>query len=86
MKKIIIVSRCLRVWWDERDERYWGRFSFRGFYAGEEITELLLAAPRGSSWCPDDYLMYVVVRSCRRGLLTGEVLRAKRLDELTCRD
>lgn len=86
MKKIIIVSRCLRVWRDEHDERYWGRFSFRGFYAGEEITQLLLLAPRGSSWRQDDYLMYVVVRSCRQGLLTGEVLRAKCLDQLTCRD
>lgn len=87
MKKIIIVSRCVRSWRDELDEaRSWGSFSFSGFYVGEEIKELLLLAPRGTQWQSEDYLMYVVVRSCRQGILTGEVLKAKRLEELTCRD
>lgn len=87
MNRIIVVSRCLRSWGEEHDDgRSWGKFSFHGFYAGAEVRELRLRAPPGLVWRPDDYLIYVAVRSCAGGVLTGEALRARRLDELVCQD
>lgn len=63
-------------------------FSFKGFYAGEEITRLDLKPDTGKAeWIRgEDYILYIRVHSIQQGILRGNVLRSRLLDELACRD
>jgi hypothetical protein len=65
-----------------------GEFSFKGFYAGEEIGRLSLTSKAGiAEWKRgEDYVLYIRVHHIVGGTLSGEVLRSRSLDELACRD
>ena len=78
MRTVIIISRCL----DERPDKV--NFHFKGFYAGLEIKALQLCAPANMQWRRNaEYVMYVRVTQVADGVLHGEVLRGRLLDELT---
>lgn len=82
MRTLIAISRCLKT----RTES--GEFSFKGFYAGEEIKKLELQLDPGQiPWKKgEDYILYIRVLSIKAGVLTGSVTRSRLLDELVCRD
>ena len=82
MKTIIVVSTCKRCLTPGI-----GEFAFRGFYAGEEIVRLILIAPKGDTWIKgEDYVLYVKVMMLEKHELTGEVLRARKLNEVMMLD
>lgn len=82
MRTLIAISRCLKSHTDG------GAFSFKGFYAGEEITRLdLQLLPGEIPWSAgEDYILYIRVLSIKAGVLTGSVTRSRLLDDLACRD
>lgn len=78
MRTVIVVSRCL----DERLER--PNFHFKGYLAGEYIKTLQLKGKAPMRWQKgEDYVLYVKIESVRSGILCGEVIRSRALDELT---
>lgn len=82
MRTLIAVTRCSK----SRPDK--GEFSFRGFYAGVEITKLELWPGEGiADWKRgEDYILYIRVYSTQQGILQGSVLRSRLLEELVCRD
>jgi len=82
MRTLIAITRCLK----SRTDR--GEFSFKGFYAGEEIKKLHLERDVGiAEWKRgEDYILYIRVYSIQQGIMRGSVLRSRLLDELSCRD
>jgi hypothetical protein len=82
MRTLIAITRCLKA----RSDR--GEFSFKGFYAGEEITKLDLKPDAGiAEWKRgEDYILYIRVHTIHAGTMRGNVLRSRLLDELVCRD
>ena len=82
MRTLIAITRCLKC----RTDR--GEFSFKGFYAGEEITRLDLKPDVGiAEWKRgEDYILYIRVKSIQEGIMRGNVLRSRLLDELACKD
>lgn len=81
MKNIIIVSKCTRVI-KLNEESLECQFQFRGVCGGESLRKVSLRTTmehgirRG-----EEYLMYVRFHSCEDGILRGEVLKAKLLEE-----
>lgn len=78
MRTVIVVSRCL----DERVGKV--NFHFKGFYAGAEVSALrLTVGPEIRLLRNQEYILYVRVSRIEVGILEGEVLRCRLLDELT---
>ena len=82
MRTLIAITRCLK----SHSGR--GEFYFKGFYAGEELKKLDLKSDTGiAEWIRgEDYILYIRVHSIQQGILRGNVLRSRLLDELACRD
>lgn len=78
MRTVIIVSRCL----NEHSER--PNFHFKGFFAGQFIKSLKLNGDPSMKWKKgEDYVLYVNVECVRSGILWGQVIRSRALEELT---
>lgn len=81
MKNIIIVSKCTRVI-KLNEKSLECQFHFRGVCGGKSLRGVSLRSNgehgirRG-----EEYLMYVRFHSCEAGILRGEILKAKLLDE-----
>lgn len=82
MRTLIAISRCLKSYPDG------GEFSFKGFYVGEEIIRLVLQSASGPIvWKKgEDYVLYIRVLSIETGILKGQVIRSRSLDELVSKD
>lgn len=77
MRTVIIISRCLT------ESPGKPNFHFKGHFAGEFIATLQLKCNERTDWKKgEDYLMYVRVERVQGGILIGEVLRSRALDEL----
>jgi hypothetical protein len=80
MKTVIVVSKCQRI---RNTAGGWrGYFAFKGFYSGEEVRSLHLLGNGSEMQRGEDCILYVKVMSLHRGVLTGEVLRWRRLEDL----
>jgi hypothetical protein len=84
MRTVVVVSKCVRA--RETGPRVWqGDFRFQGCYAGEEVRELHLVGPAPGWERGEEYVLYVKVMAITAGVMTGEVLRCRRLAELVSR-
>ncbi|WP_408098497.1 hypothetical protein ACJVC5_06175 [Peredibacter sp. HCB2-198] len=81
MKTVIIVSKCLRVTKFNSEAR-WYEFHFKGAYAGERVKKVMLIGSNQQLLkAGEEYLIYVRLLSCEAGVLKGEILKSKPLDE-----
>lgn len=81
MKNIIIVSKCTRVI-KVNEKSLECHFHFRGVCGGESLRKVFLRAKKEHGISRgEEYLMYVRFHSCEAGVLRGEILKAKLLDE-----
>jgi hypothetical protein len=80
MKTVIIVSKCLRVTKFNAIESLL-EFHFRGVYAGQEIKKVMLRGKMGAIHKNEEYLLYVRLFAIENGVLKGEILKHKRLEE-----
>lgn len=81
MKTVIIVSKCLRVT-KFNSEASWYEFHFKGAYAGERVKKVMLQGSNQPSLkAGEEYLIYVRLLSCVEGVLRGEILKFRPLDE-----
>ena len=81
MKTVIIVSKCLRVIKLNRSE-IWYQFHFKGVFAGESLGKVLLKCHKEPHpQKNEEYLIYVRLLSVERGVLKGEILRIKNLED-----
>ncbi len=84
MRTVVVVSKCVRA--RRSQERCWqGDFRFQGCYAGEDVRELHLVGPEPGWVAGEEYVLYVKVMAIDGGVMTGQVLRSRRLAELTGR-
>ncbi len=80
MKTVIVVSKCQRV--RVVGSNWNGDFAFKGFYSGEEVRSLHLLGSGREMQRGEECILYVKIMSMHRGVLTGEVLRWRRLEDL----
>lgn len=81
MKTVIIVSKCSRVIKSNSNE-VWFQFDFKGAYAGEFLSKVILKSKEEKGILRgEEYLLYVRVISCLDGVLRGEILKSKRLED-----
>jgi hypothetical protein len=81
MNIVIIVSVCLRVFKLKKNETFY-EFHFRGVYAGSSIKRIILAGAQDIHLEKDkEYLIKVNVIAVKEGILRGEILKIKSLDE-----
>ena len=81
MKTVIIVSKCLRVT-KINFEASWYEFHFKGAYAGERIKKVLLKGDQQQLLkAGEEYLIYARLLYCESGVLRGEILKSRLLDE-----
>jgi hypothetical protein len=81
MKTVIIVSKCSRVIKLKQSE-IWYQFQFKGVYSGQEIKKVLLRSKVVDHVIlGEEYLMYVQLLSCSAGLIKGEILKLRKINE-----
>jgi hypothetical protein len=81
MKNIIIVSKCIRVI-KFNDVSRECHFQFSGVCGGEALRKVILKSQNHHQIKKgEEYLMYVRFHSCEAGVLKGEILKVKLLDE-----
>ncbi len=81
MKTVLIVSKCSGVSKLKSNE-IWYQFHFKGVYAGEVLRKVMLRSKKEFNVTKDEeYLMYVQLLSCMHGVLRGEILKLKILNE-----
>ena len=81
MNIVIIVSVCLRVIKMKKNDTQF-EFHFRGVYAGFALKKVILTGAVGLEIQKNkEYLIKVQVTSINEGVLSGEILRIKPLDE-----
>jgi hypothetical protein len=81
MKAIIIVSKCIKVRKRGTTET-WFQFHFRGVFGGEAIKKVELKGRNDFKiQVGEEYLMYVQMISCEKGIVTGNILKVKPLEE-----
>ncbi len=81
MKTVIIVSKCLSVTKFNSHEN-WYEFHFKGVCAGEALRRVLLKGRIDFQIKKaEEYLMYVQMLSCERGILKGTILKVKNLED-----
>jgi hypothetical protein len=81
MKTVIIVSKCLRVIKFNSTES-WYEFHFKGVCAGESLKKVLLLGRHNFHISKGtEYLMYIQMLFCEKGILKGKILKLRRLDE-----
>ena len=77
MRHLIAISRCKKA------SGPICHFGFRGFLCGEEITLLKLQSLLGVKWeLGEDYVLAIEVHSVQKRILSGRILRAKKLTEV----
>jgi hypothetical protein len=81
MKTLIIVSKCLRVTnFGSGPKRY--EFHFKGALAGSLVRKILLKGdPSHGITRGEDYLIWVRITSMEAGVLEGEILKLRRLED-----
>lgn len=78
MKTVIVVSKCLKV--DQTTKT--ATFHFKGVAAGKTIKKVVMTyAGPFSPKKGTEYLMYCRMNDIQNGVLIGEILKAKELDE-----
>jgi len=81
MKTVIIVSKCLRVTKFNSSESTY-EFHFKGVCAGEMLKKVLLRARHDFAIKKgEEYLMYVQMHSFQDGVLKGQVIKLRKLDD-----
>jgi hypothetical protein len=81
MKTVIIVSKCLRVTKFNSNESSC-EFHFKGVFAGESVRRVILMVTHNFSIKKgEEYLLYVQLNEFKEGKITGQILKAKLLDE-----
>ena len=81
MKTVIIVSKCLRVTKFKTHENTY-EFHFKGVCAGVALRKVLLDGRHDFEIKQgEEYLMYVQMHSFEDGILRGQILKAKYLEE-----
>ena len=81
MNIVIIVSVCLRVIKMKKNRTQF-EFHFRGVYAGFSLKKVFLTGDGDLVLQKDkEYLIKVKVNSVEEGVLKGEILRIKSLEE-----
>ncbi len=81
MKTVIIVSKCLRVTKFNLSQGTY-EFHFKGVYAGEVVRKVILQGELNLDLSKgEEYLMYVRLTSFQTGILQGDILKLKRLEE-----
>jgi len=78
MKKIIIVTKCLK---NSLTSPGVAQFSFRGFYAGYKIKSLNIYHD-SFPWDKDEeYIIYLIVTKITHHCLEGRALKIKKLKD-----
>ena len=81
MKTVIIVSKCSRIIKLNPTED-WLEFHFKGVCSGEALRRVRLKGRKDFNIRPgEEYLMYVRLISCGQGVLIGEILKVKILND-----
>lgn len=81
MKTLIIVSKCLRVTKFNSLESNC-EFHFKGVCAGELLRKVILRTQNDIEVRKgEEYLMYVQMHSFQNGILKGQVIKLRKLDE-----
>jgi hypothetical protein len=84
MQTVIIISKCTRVLKLKTDET-WYEFHFKGVCSGVKLNKVLLRSEELVQVLKDEeYLIYVGVISLQEGILKGDILKIKNLEN--CRD
>jgi hypothetical protein len=84
MQTVIIISKCTRVIKLKTDE-IWYEFHFKGVCAGEKLSRIMLKYRENDQvFKNEEYLIYVGVISIQEGVLKGEILKIRNLEN--CRD
>ena len=84
MQTVMIISKCTRVIKLKTDE-IWFEFHFKGVCAGEKLSKIMLKSRKNVQVLKDEeYLIYVGVISIQEGVLRGEILKIKNLEN--CHD
>jgi hypothetical protein len=81
MNTVIIVSICLRVTNFDLNENIY-EFHFKGVCAGESLRRVLLRGQRDLAIKRgDEYLLYVNLHSIEKGILRGQIIKSKPIDQ-----
>ena len=84
MQTVIIISKCTRVIKLKTDET-WYEFHFKGVCSGVKLNKIMLRPKALVQILKDEeYLIYVGVISLQGGVLKGDILKIKNLEN--CRD
>lgn len=76
MKKIIVVSRCLKI---SKKEPQIAEFSFKGYYSGHLIKSLLITQMDESWEESEEYVIYLKIMEIKDNKLSGKALKIKKL-------
>lgn len=81
MKTVIIVSKCLRVTKFNSVESLY-EFHFKGVCAGEALRKVVLIGRHDMRIKKnEEYLMYVQLLSIENGMLKGNILKCRPLED-----
>ncbi len=84
MQTVIIISKCTRVIKLKTDE-IWYEFHFKGVCSGVKLSKIMLRSKAFVQVIKDEeYLVYVDVISLQGGILKGDIVKIKNLEN--CRD
>lgn len=83
MKKIIVVSRCLKIL---KKEPQVAEFSFKGHYSGHQIKSLLITQMNQSWEKSEDYVIYLMVTEIINARLIGKALKIKKISDFMMED
>jgi hypothetical protein len=84
MQTVIIISKCTRVIKLKTDET-WYEFHFKGVCSGVKLSKIMLRSKELVQVFKDEeYLIYVGVISHQGGILKGDIIKIKNLEN--CRD
>ena len=78
MKKIIVVSRCLKI---AKKQPQMAEFSFKGYYSGHQIKSLIITQPDDLWIKSEEYVIYLRIVDIKNNRLIGTALKVKKLSE-----
>lgn len=77
---ILLLSRCLCNYTDEKNKFNHSRFHFKGYYLGQKIVNIDVQQSNGRPLeIDEDYLLWIKVLSIEKGLLKALAVKAKKI-------
>jgi len=81
-KCVMIITKCVKGIGSKDLEKGYAEFSFKGYYLGQRIIKVLLAPNKKEKFVEgESYLIWMGVLSSSKGVLKGNVLKMKRIDD-----